>query len=507
MPFAASVIVQKATFDTCGTCIDATHSPAAGSLVIIDSSAIKSGPVVAFTDYSTANGLRNNQLVVENVKTDGSNPVAVTSDGKTVLSDLSDGDTWIWGNVDPGTFQAGKQLNTPRSSSLLDGDGKFFTMPHPTYADSTADDVVNVKSFSNYTVRGHGQTDDSTALNAILAQAAAANQIVYVPYGVYVLRSTLYIPPGTRMVGECWSTFSGDGDAFSDADNAAPVVMVGKPGETGVAQIQDVRFTVADILPGAIIVQVNMAGQNPGDVAFWNSHVTVGGFADSKVNENCGNFDTSDCKAAFALVHLTDSSSTYIENMWGWTADHSLDGTYAQNIATGRGLLFEATKGTWLTGTGFEHNTLYNYNLHSASNVFAGMQQTETPYWQGPGAAQSAPTPWSADSEYGDPDFSWCSGDDQTCRMALAQNIDGGSGLFLCGAAFWTFFQNHQPCDNCIINQARVTNRPETLSWYGIGTKGADVMVLDGGDNPDQETHPGGWGGVIAVYLPFANQS
>ena len=35
-------------------------------------------------------------------------------------------------------------------------------------------------------------------------------------------------------------------------------------------------FAVADITPGAIIVQVNMAVTHPGDVAFWNSHMTVG---------------------------------------------------------------------------------------------------------------------------------------------------------------------------------------------------------------------------------------
>ena len=57
------------------------------------------------------------------------------------------------------------------------------------------------------------------------------------------------------------------------------MLQVGSPGQTGVAQISDMLFTVADVLPGCILVQVNMAGTSPGDVGFWNSHFRVGGAA------------------------------------------------------------------------------------------------------------------------------------------------------------------------------------------------------------------------------------
>lgn len=291
--------------------------------------------------------------------------------------------------------------------------------------------------------------------------------------------------------------------------------MVGNPGQTGLAQIQDMRFTVADIAPGAIILQVNMKGSTKGDVGIWNSHVTVGGAADSNVNKACSNANTATCLAAFAMLHLSSSSSCYIENMWGWTADHSLERGGYQNIATGRGALIEATEGTWLTGTAFEHNTLYNYNMHQARHVYAGLQQSETAYWQGIGSSQYAPAPWSALGRFGDPDFSWCAGDDATCRMGLAQNIDGGSELYLYGSAFWTFFHGETTAcyncpetvcgPNCIKHQTRVTNAPRRLRWYGVNTKSADVMVRDGRGNPRQENHPGGWtpGGVIAAYLVF----
>jgi glucan 1,3-beta-glucosidase len=261
---------------------------------------------------------------------------------------------------------------------------------------------------------------------------------------------------------------------------------------------------------------VNMDGVHPGDVGIWNTHITVGGTADSKVNTVCGGSDTSDCKAAFALAHLTASSGAYIENMWGWVADHSLDGGDHQNIAVGRGMLVEATKGTWLTGTGFEHVTLYNYNFHNAQNVYAGMQQTETAYWQGEGSLQNAPAPWTALSNFGDPDFSWCGGGDQKCRMGLATNIDGGSNIFLYAAAFWTFFHGETQTrynfpgticgSDCIANQVRVTGNPKGLYWYGVNTRCATTIILDGKNNPKERNNPGGWGpgGVVAGYLQFS---
>ena len=173
------------------------------------------------------------------------------------------------------------------------------------------------------------------------------------------------------------------------------MVQVGNSGDVGVAQITDMLFSVADVLQGAIILEVNIAGSSPGDVGFWNTGIRVGGSADTLVNTNCEGTDTIDCKAAFALMHVTSTASPYIENMWGWVADHSLENGGAQNIAVGRGALIESTKATWLVGTAFEHSTMYQFNLNKAQNVFIGMQQTENPYWQGYGSTENAPSPWT----------------------------------------------------------------------------------------------------------------
>lgn len=271
---------------------------------------------------------------------------------------------------------------------------------------------------------------------------------------------------------------------------------------------------MAEVLPGATILEVNMAGSSPGDVGIWNSVITIGGTRDTTVATSCQNQDTADCMAAFMAMHLTSSSSAYVENLWAWTADHDVDGGPTQNIATGRGILVEATNGTWLIGTGSEHHWLYNYNFNNAQNVFTALQQSETPYMQGLNAIETVPAPWVADGRFGDPDYSWCGGGDQRCRTALSSNINGGSNLMLYNAAAWAFFNgpwsgdySHQCDGNCQVNMIRVAGNPNNLVWYGINTKSADVMVMDGKGNPSEFNNPGSWGGNLVAYRQFAASS
>jgi glucan 1,3-beta-glucosidase len=263
-------------------------------------------------------------------------------------------------------------------------------------------------------------------------------------------------------------------------------------------------------------LEINIAASNPGDVALWNSHFRVGGATGSKVQTNCAGAPSS-CKAAFGLLHLTSTSSAYIEDMWGWTADHDLDSGNGQNIAVGRGALIESSsasnggRGTWLVGTAFEHNTLYQYNFHNAKDVYAGMQQSETPYWQGPGLSTGDtldPAPWAPAlvTPYGDPDYSNCGGGDTQCRMAWFEYIDSSTNLFLYASGFWTFF-NGNDLTNCNNNAACQTNAIDIKSssgihMYGINTKSNLNMVMgDNGLLVTMNNNPGGWGGVVAAML------
>jgi glucan 1,3-beta-glucosidase len=284
------------------------------------------------------------------------------------------------------------------------------------------------------------------------------------------------------------------------------MVQVGLPGQNGVAQISDMLFTVADVLPGCILLQINIAGISQGDVGIWNSHFRVGGAAGSAVETKCQNQNAPPCKAAFLLLHLTHTASVYIEDMWGWTADHDLDGNFGQTIGTGRGALVESTRGTWLVGTAFEHNTLYQYNLASAANVFIGMQQSETPYWQGTGGPAQAPAPWTPNSLFADPTFSNCKTDDPNCRMAWYQRVVAGSDLSIYGSGFWTFFNNNTGClgvnGTCQNNAVEIVGDPLQMYWWNLNTKGCENMLIDDGVVLEtQNNNPGSWGAIVAATL------
>lgn len=418
-------------------------------------------------------------------------------------------------------------------------DGEYFTAPLPQYENYDISQVVSVKEDPEHRVYGDSEPhqsiteclltnswldlhDDGPAINAILRKNANC-KIVFFPQGIYRTDATIYVPPGSRLVGEVFSVISGAGTYFSNLDSPQPVIKVGNPDERGVAQFTDLLFSVADILPGAIIVQVNMAGPEPGDVGFWNCVIRAGGSVDSLVSTQCGDPDSANCKAAFALLHLTPTASAYLEDVWGWVADHGLDPDLpAQNIAVGRGALVESTSPTWLVGTSFEHCVLYQYSLHGASNVYIGQHQTEAPYWQGLGTPQRAPAPWAVDPAYGDPSFDHCRDDDDQCYRAWGLHMADSDNVVIHGSAMWSFFNamnddlwSDPQCtltgDICQTNMAFV-QRARAMWWFSVSSKSTENLVLDMGDGGEesgsdgavftsQRDNPGGWGAVVAAYL------
>ncbi|PVH87617.1 glycoside hydrolase family 55 protein [Cadophora sp. DSE1049] len=507
---------QGLSFQNCNYGVDISNGYNVGAISLIDSSVSSCNDGV----YTAVTGNGEGSLVIDNFNV-GSGVTAVKSskDGSALLSgSVAAGSTWVMGNANPQNFQSGKMYQINRPAPLLSG-GKYYTKKQPQYENYDVSQFVNVKSAPGYTVHGDNQFDDSDAINAILA-ANAGCKIVYFPQGIYKVSKTIYIPPESRIIGDVFSVISGIGTNFYEPDAPQPIVQVGKSGDVGVAEISDMLFAVGDVLQGATILEVNMAGNAPGDVSLHNTVLRVGGTADTTVNKNCGDPNTVDCKAAFAQLHVTASAQPYIENMWGWTADHSIDGGPNQNIATGRGALIESTKGAWLVGTAFEHNTLYQYNINKAQNVYIDLQQTETAYWQGYGGPQKAPSPWTPVSSIGDPNFANCqsSGDsgNPQCYMGFAQHISSSSNIIIHGSAFWTFFNgmtdgsySHAGCDNhnniCQENAIIMTNT-NSLFWYNVLTKNTINMIRDNGlVTAAQVNNPGGWEGsvpgVVAAYL------
>ncbi|RDW65057.1 hypothetical protein BP6252_10708 [Coleophoma cylindrospora] len=531
--------LQGMRFIDCGLGIDLDASDVAGSISLIDSSC-------SSTNGSKSNGsasiiqTRNSAsgdftLVVDNVKNENCGATVVDVDnGSALLRGSVDG-AWVMGPIfgdessnttsnqiskapyANGTSSGGlgnstlynsttvgRYIDFDRSALVTDTNGDYFTLGFPQYEDYDISQVSNVKS--DFGAVGDGKTDDTVAIQAALT-TNAGKKITFIPSGTYLIKQTVFVPAGSIVVGEVWSVLNAAGPIFSDEANPQPMLRVGNPGDIGVAQFSDMLFSVSGVLPGAVLVEVNMAGESKGDVGFWNSHFRVGGWVGSG---NIRQKYTSNCKAAFLMLHLAKTSSTYLENVWGWTADHDMDGGPNMNIATGRGVLIEATKGTWLVGTGFEHNALYQYQLVDAENVFFGMQQVETPYWQGPGSPNPAPNPWSPNSAYFDPTFSNC-GTDAQCTMAWAMRIVGGQDIYAYNSAFWVFFNHWAPGNygssiaQSAVGQAScgtVEAGTSDLFWFNIDSRACDYIVYDNNRTQTRQVNaPGSWGGAVGAYL------
>lgn len=142
---------------------------------------------------------------------------------------------------------------THRSQRLTVG-GKYFTMPPPTYADYGTNQVLNIKSVPGLPVYGDGSTDDSKNINRILIEQRGC-KLIYFPAGTYIVADTIFVPRETRIIGDPFaSVISATGDAFKSEASPRPMMRFGYPGDTGVSQVSDMVFTVADILPGCKLV-------------------------------------------------------------------------------------------------------------------------------------------------------------------------------------------------------------------------------------------------------------
>lgn len=71
----------------------------------------------------------------------------------------------------------------------------------------------------------------------------AGSKIIFFDAGTYIVTSTIFVPPGTRMVGEAWSVISAKGSKFQDPNNPQVVIQVGTPGSTGLVEITDFIFS------------------------------------------------------------------------------------------------------------------------------------------------------------------------------------------------------------------------------------------------------------------------
>ncbi|KAK3319669.1 family 55 glycoside hydrolase [Cercophora scortea] len=507
----STISIVNPTFDTVGTgVLNTGGSPWIG---IIDGRSINSGVTFKTTTWPS--------FLIENLSKDTNSDI-VQGPGSYVFPAQSYVNQLSYGNtVNRNPIYGPVSSSSNRPSALAPG-GRYPYIPAPNYATNTVSDFLNVKDPAQNggrTIYGDNTRDESANLNAILQLAVSTNKIVYFPFGKYRVDSTLFIPIGSRIVGEAWATITGNGAFFKDSSNPKPIVKVGNPGDVGTVHIQDMRFTVSDVLPGAIIVQFNARGSSPGQVALWNSLITVGGTrgADALTSSSgpCTN-PSNPCRAAFIGLHLAASSSAYIENVWVWVADHiAEDFSGGSNIAAKGGVLVEATQGTWLHALGAEHWWLYQLNLRSASNVMVSLLQSETNYDQGDNNPLPPPAPWTPNvSGWGDPDFDAICGSSggSRCRMGFGNYINGGSNIYTYASASWAFFSGpgYQGCAGtfqCQNTMHWIQATPANLQVFGLCAKDATnvLRLADGTNIVTNNGFTGSWpggGGDVGRYTP-----
>ncbi|OOQ88034.1 LysM domain protein [Penicillium brasilianum] len=463
-----------------------------GSLVLVDSMIANTPTGIVTSLYkenSTALLLQNfgffnvERAIIDNVEDKvlmaGGDEVLVDSWGFGMFANSS-------GAVS--TFANGQEIPMMnRTASLLGTTAynkpNFLTRRRPTYADLGASQVIDVKAAG---AAGDGTTDDTAVLNSILDRAANMSSIVFFPHGVYIIKDTLRVPVGSRIVGQAWPQIMATGSKFADETNPHVAVKVGVDGDVGVIEIQDMLITVSGETEGAVLMEWNVHESSPGSAAMWDTHFRVGGSIGSNLQaSNCPQDSTSDmCKAASLLLHITSKASAYLENIWAWVADHDMDLSSQDqiNVFSARGILIESQGPVWLYGTASEHNVLYQYQLSGAKDVMIGMIQTESPYYQ---PAPKAPAPFTIGQFPNDPSFDNCTG--SSCEVSWALRIVDSSTIYSLGAGLYSWFSDYsQDCLKTEDCQQRVVQIEQSHDiWlFNLITKGVVEMVSPVGETP-----------------------
>lgn len=346
---------QGLTLSNCTTAISinngGTGAQSVGSVNILDSTIQDSSTFVATAWESSTS--TNGSLILENIALNNV-PVAVEGPSGTVLAG---GTTTIsaWGQghkytpAGPSNFQGAFTAPTRPIALLASGSSRYYTKTKPQYAASPASSFLSVRTAG---AKGDGSTDDTSAIQSALTQAASTGKILFFDQGTYKVTGSLYFPPGSQIVGESYPVIMASGSTWSDISKPVPVIQVGKPGESGSIEWSDMIVSTQGSTPGAVLIEWNLAA-NAGS-GMWDVHTRIGGFTGSQ--QQVAQCPTSAavsaaCEAAYMSMHITSTASNvYLENVWLWTADHDLDSANNTRVSvyTGRGLLVEG-KNIWLS--------------------------------------------------------------------------------------------------------------------------------------------------------------
>ena len=335
-------------------------------------------------------------------------------------------------------------------------------------------------------------------MNAFLAHSAQNGLIAYLDAGIYVVTDTIYIPPGSKIVGEALSSvIMGSGPKFQNMTSPQAVVQVGRPGESGYLEWSDTIVSTRGGCAGAILIEYNLFTDGIPS-GMWEVHTRIGGSMGTDLQlDQCPAVPRDDvvdpsCIAAYMSVRVTaNAGGLHTENCWYWCSDHDLENQdYSRiSIFAGRGLLVESLRGRiWLSATSSEHHVLYQYQLNNARNVFLGYTQTESPYFQ---PRPPASLPFPRDASINDPDFVRdCLGyvGLSSCQSAWGMRIINSQDIVSYGTGLYSFFNTYN--NSCAVGhigpdcQARilsVSGNSSNLKFVSLNTVGTKIMVQQNG--------------------------
>ncbi|KAM0279315.1 hypothetical protein ACHAQH_004662 [Verticillium albo-atrum] len=132
----------------------------------------------------------------------------------------------------------------------------------------------------------------------------------------------------------------------------------------------------------------------------------------------------------------------------------------------------------WLYGTASEHCVLYQYQTVDSANIFMGMIQTESPYFQD---APRAPAPFGnapAISKASDPTSDFCKPGERKCAVSLGVRLVNSEKIYIYGAGLYSWFDNYdQACVGTEDCQRRMATIEMISPVGGVAVLGKDNKI------------------------------
>lgn len=300
-------------------------SQAVGSVIVIDST-FTNVEVGIKTAYDTATAqFTNGSLLLENINLSNT-PVAVQNDAGTVLAGgtatiaaWAEGHTYT--TTSGPTDVLGAITANSRPAALLSG-SNYYTRSKPQYETLTSADFVSVRSSGAV---GNGATDDTAAIQSAINSAVSQGKVVYIDYGLYLITSTITIPPGAKIVGESYPVLLASGSRYTNINAPQVVLQIGTAGQSGSVELSDFIVAGQGATAGAIMIEYNLVSPAGTPSGLWDVHTRIGGFTGSDLQvaqcvkqPGSATVNTA-CIGAYMNLHATaGSSGLYMENCWLW---------------------------------------------------------------------------------------------------------------------------------------------------------------------------------------------